>query len=211
MGYVLCRADEVEVPVRGRERGRIRRLGNGDHEIADVRIEIDILIADDESPNQFVVSNDRVRQTGAATGPRQPANGEVEVIKGSKENHHTGRLGSIKTDRLVDTLHVAGRSGRPTGVRRNEASALDEVQASVSHAAVVRRRDGNAPAGRGSHTTDTSGVVFQYRRARGNADEVWSMGRRCLLRTNALLRMSAPWIAAKCDHRQTQSQHQNCK
>ena len=67
----LGRGDLVEGPVGRRQRGRVAGLGDGEVEGADVGVEVDVLVADDEPADLLVVGDDRVGQAGAGVGARQ--------------------------------------------------------------------------------------------------------------------------------------------
>jgi hypothetical protein len=72
----LGRYDPVEVPVRRGQRGRAAGFGDGDIKGADVSVEINVLIADDEPPNRVIIRDDRVREAGAAVGMGQVPRGK---------------------------------------------------------------------------------------------------------------------------------------
>jgi hypothetical protein len=73
------RYDLVEVPIPRGQRGRTAGFGDGNVKRAPVRVEIHILVADDETPDLIVINDDRVGQTGAAVGMGQASGAKPEV------------------------------------------------------------------------------------------------------------------------------------
>jgi hypothetical protein len=106
-----------------------------------VRAEVDVLVADDEPADVFVVRDDRVGQSRAAVGARETAGGEVEVAERRREGGAVGRLRREQPDGLVDRFDVSRRPCRAAGVRRHVPAAAVEVDAGV----VVQDVDGQQP------------------------------------------------------------------
>ena len=123
--------DRIELPVGRAKRGGSAGRGHSDVEAADMRVEVDILVTDDESADLLVVGDDGVGQARRAVGTRQPAGREQETAQGRRDGRAVGRLGGEQADGLVDGLDVRGRSGGTGGVGRNVSAAVVEIDAGV--------------------------------------------------------------------------------
>src|SRR5262249_9274455 len=73
--------DLVELPMGSQEIGRVVVRGDGEIKSADVRVEVHILIADDETSDLLVVGDDGIRKAGAGISSRQATRCEEKIGK----------------------------------------------------------------------------------------------------------------------------------
>src|SRR4051794_13113362 len=102
-----------------------------------MRVEVDVLVGDDESANLVVIGHDGVGQAGAGVGVGEAARGEPEGSGRGGAGGGPGGFVAVQSDGLVDGLDVAGGPGGAVGVGGDIAATLVEGEGSVPVAAII--------------------------------------------------------------------------